>query len=173
MIELIQDSQELDGRDQLYISAGKLSSESKELFGFPKQVLTGAAGYFAKIYNEFIESCPQFLYMAYLTCLGTVLCPKVSVKSALKTQPRLYTTLVGESADDRKSTAIDAAVDHFSFVLGKDFNYREGVGSAEGLQRILKKAEDKYPERPIGTLLVHDEFKAFVSKCNIDNYWCD
>jgi hypothetical protein len=114
---------------------------NKELFGFPQQVLVGAAGYFADVYNDSIESCPQFLFMSYLTCLGNVLCPKLSVKTSLKTQPRLYVVLVGESADDRKSTSIDAGVDFFKSVLDKDFNYCEGVGSAEGLQRILKKAE--------------------------------
>jgi hypothetical protein len=141
----------------------------QKIFDFPEQVLTGAAGNFAGVYNELIESCPQFLYMAYLSCLGNVLCPKLSVKTTLKTPPRLYVVLVGESADDRKSTAIDAVVDFFWSVLGNDFHYSEGVGSAEGLHRILKKADEQYSDRATGTLLVHDEFKAFVSKCNIDN----
>ncbi len=142
---------------------------NQELFGFPRQVLVGAAGFFADVHNDSIESCPQFLFMSYLTCLGNVLCPKLSVKTSLKTQPRLYVVLVGESADDRKSTAVDAGVDHFRLVLDKDFNYCEGVGSAEGLQRILKKATEQYSDQSLGTLLAFDEFKAFVSKCNIDN----
>jgi hypothetical protein len=141
----------------------------KELFGFPHQTLAGAGGYFANVYDDSIESCPQFLFMSYLTCLGNVLCPKLSVKTSLKTQPRLYVVLVGESADDRKSTALDVCTDFFKSVLDKDFNYCEGAGSAEGLQRILKKAEEQYSDQTLGTLLVHDEFKAFVSKCNIDN----
>jgi hypothetical protein len=144
-------------------------NEEQKIFDFPYQVLAGPAGNFANVYNDLIESCQQFLYMAYLTCLGNALCPKLSIKTTLKTQPRLYVVLVGESADDRKSTAIDAAVDFFRLVLDRDFHYSEGVGSAEGLQRVLKKAEEQYADQATGTLLVHDEFKAFVSKCNIDN----
>lgn len=74
-------------------------------------------------------------------------------------QPRLYVLLLGQSADDRKSTAITKTVDFFHNAL-MDFKVCYGVGSAEGLQ-------DKLKESP-RLLLCLDELKQFVSKCKID-----
>ncbi len=135
---------------------------------FPYQVLTGAAGYFADVHSECIEAPIQFLFMAYLTGLGATISSRLTIRSMLRTQPRLFTVLLGGSATERKSTAVGTVINHFKSVLKKDFNACWGIGSAEGLQKVLKK-KDELEQKPIGTLLAFDELKAFVSKCNIDS----
>jgi hypothetical protein len=106
--------------------------------------------------------------MSYLTCLGTVVSPRLTLKSLIKTQPRLFTVLVGESATDRKSTTLKIVAEHFRSVLKEDFNDCWGIGSAEGLKKVLRKKGSSGTES-IGALLTFDELKAFVSKCNIDS----
>lgn len=127
---------------------------------FPVEVMSGAAGRFAEIYSDHLEPPPQFFYMAYLTCLGAVISDRATIDSAIQPRPRLYTLLLGESADDRKSTAIDQTVSFFKKTLIDGFCTCHGTGSAEGLQRKLSKNNR--------LLLVFDEFKQFVSKCKID-----
>jgi hypothetical protein len=156
--------------DQPVIASPRLSSPSKpeNSLAFPFKVMTGAAGYFANVFGSCVETPEHFLFMAYLTCLGAVVSPRLTLKSAIKTQPRLFTVLVGESATDRKSTTLKLTIEHFESVLKKDFNACWGIGSAEGLCKILKKRGLTDAET-IGTLLTFDELKAFVSKCNIDS----
>ena len=103
---------------------------------FPSQVMTGAAGHFAAAYIKYLEVPTSFLFMGYLTCLGAVLSKNLTIKSELQTQPRLYTMLVGESATDRKSTALSVLDRHFRSVV-KGFSSSWGIGSAEGLQKLL------------------------------------
>jgi len=67
---------------------------------------------------------------------------------------------LGESADVRKSTAIDKTVDFFRNSIDQ-FCICRGVGSAEGLQNRLQK------DRCL--LLCLDEFKQFVGKCKIES----
>ena len=135
---------------------------------FPNKALVDAAGFFANVYGQCIEAPEPFLFMGYLTGLSAAISPRLTIRSALKTQPRLFTVLLGASATERKSTAVGVVIKHFKSVLEKDFNACWGVGSAEGLQKILNKT-DELEQKPIGTLLAFDELKAFVSKCNIDS----
>lgn len=125
---------------------------------FP-DIMTGAAGYYAEVMSGCLEPPPHFFFMAYLTCLGSLLAGRVTLESELKPQPRLYTIILGESADDRKSTAISKTVEFFPNAVSS-FPACFGVGSAEGLQRRLSTDAN--------LLLVYDEFKAFVSKSRVD-----
>jgi hypothetical protein len=127
---------------------------------FPYEVMDGFAGEFAKTYSGYLESPREFFYMAALTCLGSFISNSVSIASEVNQQPRLYTLLLGESADDRKSTAIKKTIKFFQDTFN-DFGVCHGVGSAEGLQKRLKD----YPF----LLLYLDEFKQFTSKCKIDS----
>jgi hypothetical protein len=127
---------------------------------FPAHVMTGLAGDFAKLFASYLESPPEFFYMAFLTCLGSVLSGRVTLESELKPQPRLYTLILGQSADDRKSTSLNKTTTFFREALA-DFQTCWGIGSAEGLQ---KRFEDKS-----NVLLCLDEFKLFVSKCKIQS----
>jgi hypothetical protein len=132
-------------------------SEASQLFPFP--VMSGAAGYFANLYGSVLEAPREFLFMSYLTCLGSVLSRRLTLASEVAPQPRLYTVLLGQSADERKSTALNKTTELFREALS-DFEVCWGVGSAEGLQRRLEEASH-------GLMLCLDEFKLFVSKCQI------
>jgi len=110
--------------------------------------------------------------MAFLTALGSALANRLTLSSELSPQPRLYTIVLGESADVRKSTVIKKVVEFFQAAAPRDdidivlpgvgFDVSWGVGSAEGLQ---KKFDDNGTPR---ILLCLDEFRQFVSKCRIE-----
>ena len=147
----------------------KQDEPADDQLNFPFQIMTGAAGYFADTFGEVMEAPQHFLFMSYLTCLGSYFAPWVTINSELRTQPRLLTILVGESADERKSTTLKAAVNFFKSVFF-DFTVSWGVNSDQGLLKLLKPKEtaalvlDKF-----GTLLAFDEFKQFTNKCRIEN----
>jgi hypothetical protein len=133
-------------------------SEKSEFLSFPK-IMGGIAGAFAQIYAASLEVPEHFLYISFLTCLGNVIAERVTLNTEISPQPRLYVLLLGESADDRKSTALNKTISFFKEALS-DFNVCWGIGSAEGLQ---KRIEDS-----TRLLLCFDEFRQFVSKCKID-----
>ena len=138
----------------------KRKKPDQDIFSFPKDVMSGVAGEFANLYSQYLESPPVFFYLSFLTCLGSFFSDRLTLESAILPQPRLYTILIGESADDRKSTAAVKTIDFFSETFTDGFHVCYGVGSAEGLQQRLKDAN------PSRLLLFFDEFKAFVSKCS-------
>jgi len=128
---------------------------------FP-DIMAGAAGSFAYVFSSHLESPKHFFYISYLTCLGNCITKRVQLISEISPQPRPYVVILGESADDRKSTAIDKTVNFFRDTLPNgSFLTCYGVGSAEGLQK--KSVEGR------GLLLVFDELKAFIGKCKIDS----
>lgn len=130
----------------------------KESSEFPSSSMAGVAGEFAELYSSYLEVPPHFFYMAFLTCLGTVVADRLTLASEVKPQPRLYVILLGESADDRKSTALIKVIEFFQETI-EDLYVCWGVGSAEGLQAELKQSNQ--------LLLCCDEFKQFVNKCKI------
>jgi hypothetical protein len=91
--------------------------------------------------------------------MGVLFSDKVTLPSAIAPQPRLYTLILGESADDRKSTAIKMTLKFFRESL-TDFPVCYGVGSAEGLAEQFKQSHR--------LLLTFDEFKTFVAKAKIE-----
>ncbi len=124
---------------------------------FPNHIYKGVAWDFANLYTSYMEPPIEFFFMSFLTCLGNVLADRLTIDSEISPQPRLYTLLLGESADDRKSTAIKKTVELFKDWLTICW----GVGSAEGLQ---KKLEEKNR-----LLLCIDEFQQFVGKATIQS----
>ena len=125
---------------------------------FPN-VMNGAAGYFAQVMSTYLEPPEHFFFLSYLTALGSILGSRLTLVSELRPQPRLYTVILGESADDRKSTAISKTCSFFHSAV-MDFKPCYGVNSAEGLQKKLEKDGS--------TLLVFDELRAFVGKAKAD-----
>lgn len=124
-------------------------------YSFPYQVITGHAENYVHEYSSRMESPPEFFYMSYLTFLGVAVADRLSIETELNTEPRLYTLLLGESADDRKTTAIVKTKQ----LLRDMVHCCEGVGSAEGLQKQM----EKHPN----LLLFYDEFRHFISKAQI------
>ncbi|OPY72239.1 MAG: hypothetical protein A4E63_01272 [Syntrophorhabdus sp. PtaU1.Bin050] len=121
---------------------------------FP-DIMTGAAGEFASTYSNISEAPKHFYFMAYLTCLGSVLSGDVRLKSLLTVQPRLYTIFLGASGRGRKSTPISITAEFFQNAF-QDFGLMHHANSGEGLGVFLEKSPN--------TLLVYDEFMGFVSK---------
>lgn len=134
--------------------------EKPDILDFPYHVMSGVAGDFAKTFSQHLEVPSHFFYICYLTCLGSILSNSLTLATEINPQPRLYVILLGESADDRKSTAIKKTVDFFRSTV-ELFSTCWGVGSAEGLQ---KRLEDNNK-----LLLALDEFKQFVGKCKIQS----
>lgn len=126
---------------------------------FP-DVMSGIAGQFARLYSANLEVPQSFLYMSFLACLGSVLAKSLKLNTELDIQARLYMLLLGESADDRKSTAIKKTVQFFKEILKYDFYICWGANSAEGLQKMFKKNST--------LLMAIDELKALLSKCKIE-----
>jgi hypothetical protein len=133
--------------------------ETTATIAFPASVMSGVAGDFAQLYAKHLESPPHFFYFAFLTCLGLFLADKLTLASEIAPQPRLYVLLLGESADERKSTVLNKVVDFFRHSL-EGFPVCWGIGSAEGLQKRLAQGNR--------LLLCFDEVKQFISKCKIE-----
>jgi hypothetical protein len=132
-----------------------------EAISFPEKAFLGWPGDFADLYCRYTEAPRSFYFMAALTCLGNLVCRRITLASVIRPQPRLYTVILGESGDDRKSTTIRLTVEFFQEALGPEaFAVSHGVGSAEGLAEELSGS----PE----LLLVSDEFKTFVNKAKIE-----
>jgi len=132
---------------------------------FPVHIMTGAAGNFADLMSGYMEPPPHFFFLAYLTCVGSLLTGRVTLKSELRPPPRIFLLILGGSADDRKSTAISKTVFFFRGAV-TTFKVCFGVGSAEGLQRRFLR--DAHEGEPSSVLLAFDEFKSFVSKAKAD-----
>jgi len=155
--------------DQPFDLGDALLADSKKVIPFTKhedtdplafpEIMTGAAGEFAEVYSAALEVPMHFLYISYLTCLRSIIAHKVTLNSEIAPQPRLFVVLLGESADDRKSTALNKTTGFFRETL-TDFQACWGIGSAEGLQKLMEQSQN--------LLLCFDEFKQFISKCRID-----
>lgn len=136
---------------------------------FPYNIIDGLAGEFTETYCNRLEVPPEFMYMSFLTCLGSMFAKSLTITTEIKPQPRLYILLLGGSAEERKSTAIEESVKFFDYALKKrnitqasslQLHTCLGVGSAEGLAKKLQNNN---------LLLCYDEFKAFISKAKIRN----
>ncbi len=128
---------------------------------FPKDGFIGLGADFADLYSQAVESPKSFLYSSFLTCLGALIGDRVALRGATRNPARLYTVLLGPSGSARKSTAIKLAVDFFARSI-QDFPVIRGIGSAEGLAKVIK--ERNYTN----VLLTFDELRAFVDKARID-----
>lgn len=128
---------------------------------WPSEVMTGVAGKFANTYARYLESPPAFLFMSFLTYLGHATSGQVTLESELTPEPRLFTVLLGESADARKSTALKKTFDFFATLPPNITCTLWGVGSAEGLAKLLKNNPR--------AILIQDELKSLIQKMRIDS----
>lgn len=124
---------------------------------FPPSALVGVAADYAHLHAEELEGAVEGFYFSYLTFLGTAVCRHVRLETALPVQPRLYTILLGQSATAKKSSAIDFTDKFFDHVGANSFYTAHGLGSAEGIARLLQ-------DKGLPLLLCFDELKSFVDK---------
>ncbi len=113
----------------------------------------------ASTYAEYLEAPKEFLYIDTLTFLGALICETVRLDSELREEPRLYTCKVGPSWASRKSSAQETAERFYERLLQNRVTLCHGAGSAEGLQRVM--------EAELPTVLMYDEFRAFVDKAGM------
>lgn len=131
----------------------------KKTLEFPKSIMTGVAGDFARLFGKYTESAEEFYFMSFLTIMGNIASNFITLDSELLPQPRINTVLLGESGEARKSFSADTTI-RFFMDATEHFNICRGVGSAEGLAKILNEKER--------TVLFYDELKQLASKCRID-----
>lgn len=122
-------------------------------------VAAGLAGKFAELFGHYYEVPKEYWLFSFLTILGARLAGKVTLRSDLQPEPRLYTVLLGRSGVEKKSTAIRRTLRFFEEAECAP-PVCHGAGSAEGLAEVL--AETKR------LLLVQDEFRALLAKVRIE-----
>jgi hypothetical protein len=142
-------------------------TENSKLF-FPREAMTGSLGDFARLMANGTEVPEEFYFAAGLTFFGATCGQSLTLNAQLKSEPRLFTVLLGESADVKKSTAFRTTLEFFDTVwkgmpaiLPKP-SPCYGVGSAEGLANSLQK-------NPGGVVLCYDELQALIAKSKIDS----
>ncbi|ACX52292.1 conserved hypothetical protein [Ammonifex degensii KC4] len=162
-MEHIRRLAELEAEERRLLLEETNSPPEEVLPPFPEDVLTGICGDVARLFAEHLEAPVQFWYFSALTALGAAISGHVTLAGALREPPRLYTVLVGESADPRKSTAIELVSDFFKEALGDLAPYvQRGIGSAEGLAVAVERLG-----APRRVLLELDELKLFVDKAMV------
>ena len=124
---------------------------------------SNTASRFADLYSEYTESPWEFLYFGFMTVLGAVLAPVVTLDSELDIQPRFYTVLLGQSGVTRKSSAIHHVIKFFEQAL-VTVPTLWGFGSAEGIAKYLKDEAHDEDVKGNPLLLVFDELRIFVEK---------
>ena len=153
---LYQDEQERNVTNWSQIPAEEVKEDP---LAFPK-INAGVAGRFAEAYSAISEAPYQFYLMVFLAFLGAFLAGKITLKSLLKVQSRLFLILLGASGRGRKSTPISIVGDFFQNLI-PDFGLMHNANSGEGLGVFLEKNPS--------TVLVFDEFASFVSKASQKN----
>jgi len=147
-------------RAAIQVESQEAEQQAANSLDFPTWIMSGVVGDFARIYGEHLEPPDHFFYMSYLTIFGLYLSDRLFLASQRKPAPRLYTILLGESGDTRKSTAMEETEQHFrGFIEPGSMAVCRGAASGEGLGRLLAKTSK--------VLLYYDELKVFVSKCQV------
>jgi hypothetical protein len=128
---------------------------------FPYSAMRGTLGEVARELAKGTEVPEEFIYVAALTCLGSMVSGRLTLNLGLDSDTRLYTVLLGTSYDVRKSTAMKKTLQFFqSLESASPLSVSHGVASAEGLLETLKESQR--------TLLAYDELRAFFDKTRIE-----
>jgi hypothetical protein len=80
---------------------------------FPATSLIGSIGELAKVLSEGTEVPAEFIFAGGLTALGALCSRDLKLDIGCNAQPRLYTVILGNSADVKKSTALGKVLDFF------------------------------------------------------------
>ena len=142
---------------------------------YPKDAFKGFVKNFADVYSSYLESPYPFWIFNAATCLGNIFSTRVKLNTSLYTEPRIFNICLGTSGTTRKSESGRQAVNFFEEATSNYeggrldskgeklpsqlFNTLHGCGSAEGLMDRLELTPN--------LVLVYDELRAFVQKCDI------
>jgi hypothetical protein len=145
----------------------------KEALIFPPDAIVGSLGEFARFMADGTEVPEEFYFVTALTFMGASCGDRLTLNAELKVEPRLYTTLLGESGDVKKSTALRNTEAFFQGVWGRlgatFFNptISHGAGSAEGLALSFDKKGGG--TESVSVILCLDELKALFDKAKIES----
>lgn len=140
---------------------------------FPPEAIVGSLGDLARELSQGSEVPPEFVFACALTVFGAGCSGQLSLATGNEVDPRLYTILLGQSYEAKKSTAREKVLAFFadlSAQCGSDPTLDgkwtmpqvcRGAGSAEGLIRDLKTHKK--------VLLTYDEFRTFFDKAKVQS----
>lgn len=135
----------------------------KPFLAFPSNAITGSIGDLANVLARGTEVPEEFYFASGLTLLGSACATTLTLNTGMEVEPRLYTVLLGQSYEAKKSTAVKRMV-HFFQDMWSGCGAPEvawGVGSAEGLARELA-AKPKL-------VLTYDELSSFLDKSRVQS----
>jgi hypothetical protein len=126
---------------------------------FPREAMIGTLGAFAEVMAKGTEVPEEFYFATSLTVFGNMCATRLRITAAVDVETRLYTVLLGETYDVKKSTALRRTVEFFAnqWIEGPALIW--GVGSAEGLAKQLQKNRQ--------VVLCYDEFRSFLDKTRV------
>ena len=101
---------------------------------FPAGSLIGSIGELAAVLSEGTEVPAEFIFVAGLTALGSLCSRDLKFDIGCNVQPRLYTLLLGNSADVKKSTALGKTLDFFKGMAYKMDTTPVPTGNSELLE---------------------------------------
>ena len=127
---------------------------------FPQSAIVGSLGELARCYARGNECPEEFYFATALTLLGSRCARARDLRLegvGLGIEPRLYTILLGASANAKKSTAVKLMVEFFQTCPSfHPLDIIHGAGSGEGLAREL----ESHPTLTI----IFDELAMFLDK---------
>jgi hypothetical protein len=139
------------------------SKPSSTSLAFPSHSIVGSIGELARLFARGTEVPEEFYFASGLTLLGSACATELTLNTGMEVEPRLYTVLLGQSYEAKKSTAVKRMVRFFqemwSACGGPEVAW--GVGSAEGLARELS-AKSKL-------VLAYDELSSFIDKSRVQS----
>jgi hypothetical protein len=137
---------------------GQSTAEPQSRFpAFPKEALKGSLGELARVLADGTEVPQEYIFASALTFAGSMLSGFVTLDIGIEVDTRLFTVLLGDSGEPKKSTALRKVRSFFdSLGSTKMPRIEQGVGSAEGLARVLNENCD--------VLLAYDELRALLDK---------
>jgi hypothetical protein len=154
------ETEQLEGQEKGAAAAGPAALAAQEAHSFPPSALVGSLGELARLMSEGTEVPEEFYFACGLTLLGATCSNALGLNVGTDVQPRLYTVLLGESYEVKKSTAMRKMVEFFKPLWSdKEPKVVYGVGSGEGLATKLLESKR--------LILCYDELRALVDKSKI------
>ena len=136
------------------------SATSTDSLLFPQTVIIGSIGELAHELANGTEVPEEFYFAVGVTLVGAIAANRIRLAVNIESETRLYTVLLGGSGDVKKSTALRRTIKALLPLLLGRVEILPGVGSAEGLARVLADKSN--------VLLCYDELKSLFDKCRIE-----
>ena len=125
----------------------------------------GLVGRYCDVVSPCTEAPDVFHLGSFIAAVGCLIGRKVWVCSPHRVYPNFYSLLVGKTANARKTTAYQFAIDLFDEAQGLLYDDHakklNGLASPEGLASAMRYPDSKEPYRILG---IEDEFRSLITK---------